>query len=170
MGEVKRLNVSGDGDASAAFRRRFNGYYAVRRNEAWRTIFYRQFELGKGHSGSPDALFKSVLGKIHKATKRVEASFASKLVASLHPSRPVIDSVVRQFLTVWLTSGPDPKGMQGALSFYDWLNEVMTKLSATQQARDWFAEFNELFHDVPGATAIADMKKLDFLIWGGAPR
>ena len=170
MEDAGRLNVSSDGEAAVAFRRRFNGYYAVRRNEAWRRIFYRQFELGKAYVGPPEVLFKDVLGKIHRATQRVEASFASKLVASIHPKSPVIDSVVRTFLTEHLEASPDPKGMQGALNFYGWLNQVMAELSTTQQAADWFAEFNERFSDEPGAAEITDMKKLDFLIWGGARR
>ena len=126
--------------------------------------------MGKAYVGPPEVLFKDVLGKIHRATQRVEASFASKLVASIHPKSPVIDSVVRTFLTEHLEASPDPKGMQGALNFYGWLNQVMAELSTTQQAADWFAEFNERFSDEPGAAEITDMKKLDFLIWGGARR
>jgi hypothetical protein len=79
-------------DVSTAqdFQTRFNGFYRVRRNEAWRVQFYALMETAK----TKDAPFPEILGALHDATGRVEASFASKLVATLTPDKPVIDRYV----------------------------------------------------------------------------
>jgi hypothetical protein len=107
---------------------------------------------------------------MHQATRRVEASFVSKLVATLNPNMPVIDSVVRSFLVERLFAVPKMSGLDGAQTFYGWLKRVMLALSETKPATDWFAEFDDVFAMEPGAAEIANMKKLDFLIWGGADR
>ena len=38
--------------------------------------------------------FDVVLDLLHQETNRYEASFASKLIATINPSMPVIDSIV----------------------------------------------------------------------------
>jgi hypothetical protein len=53
LGELAVVDLTGSG--GAAFRTRFNGYYGVRRNEAWRGRFYRSFEWAKT-SGLGDPL------------------------------------------------------------------------------------------------------------------
>ena len=170
MDEARRLDLADSGADTAAFQRRFNGYYAVRRNAVWRAAYYEQFQLGKSHDGPAEALFANALTQMHKATRRVEASFVSKLVATLNPSMPVIDSVVRSFLVERLSTVPKMNGLDGAQAFYGWLNRVMLALSETKPATDWFAEFDGVFVMEPGGAEIADMKRLDFLIWVGADR
>ena len=170
LDEARRLNVSGSDPGACDFRRRFNGYYGVRRNEAWRALFYTEFETAKQLATAPAAIFTQVLAEIQKRTGRVEASFTSKLVATLHPQSAVLDSVVGGFLTRRLDSGPTGKGLDAAIAFYAWLNQVMLALAETSQAADWFLAFDEQFASVRGASEVTKMKKLDFLIWGGADR
>lgn len=52
--------------------------------------------------------FDSVLDLLHQATNRYEASFASKLFATLNPSAPVIDSVVLKNLGLRLPYATTP--------------------------------------------------------------
>ena len=170
LDEARRLNVSSSGPEACDFRRTFNGYYGVRRNEAWRALFYREFEAAKQLATAPATIFAQVLAEIEKRTGRVEASFTSKLVATLHPQSAVLDSVVGGFLTRRLGSAPAGKGLDAAVAFYEWLNQVMLALAETSQAAGWFLAFDEQFASVRGASGIAKMKKLDFLIWGGADR
>src|SRR6186997_1843833 len=63
------------------FRRRFNRFYRVRRGREWQDTFYGLMGRGKGERLE----FRAVLDALHEATNRYEASFASKLVATLDP-------------------------------------------------------------------------------------
>ncbi|MBI3259422.1 MAG: hypothetical protein HYZ54_08130 [Ignavibacteriae bacterium] len=79
-------NVSKDRE----FQRRFNAFYRVRRGKRWQKSFYGILQHEK--SRNPD--FRKVLLDLQKKTKRVETSFASKLVATINPRLPIIDRVV----------------------------------------------------------------------------
>ena len=72
------------------FRRRYNHFYRVRRGTAWQNIFYGLMASAKREQ----LQFQVVLDLLRDATGRYEASFASKLIATLQTSKPGIDSVV----------------------------------------------------------------------------
>src|SRR5688572_1289175 len=74
----------------STFRRRFNHFYRVRRGVEWQNSFYGVM----GNAQKERSSFAEILGVLHKTTGRYEASFASKLFATLNPTAPVIDSVV----------------------------------------------------------------------------
>src|SRR5688572_6861082 len=89
-------NVSKD----AEYQKRFGGFYRVRRNSDWRCAFFQTLEQAK----SSPVSFGEALRALYAATGRVEASFASKLIATLDPEQPVIDSVVFKNLGLKLPS------------------------------------------------------------------
>lgn len=165
--EAATLDLAGAG--AADFRRRFNAYYGVRRNEAWRIGFYAAFQAAKNSAASAGDLFAQVLDEMHRPQGRTEASFASKLVATLRPASPVIDSVVRGFLGRYVAL-PKISGTESACAFYGWLSGMMSELSASPEARAWSADFDAAFAHVADASGIHPVKKLDFLIWAGAER
>jgi hypothetical protein len=80
------------------FRRRFNHFYRVRRGLEWQDHFFDLLESKK----TKQTQFFEVLDALHKATNRYEASFASKLLATIDPSMPVIDSIVLRNLNLKL--------------------------------------------------------------------
>src|SRR5262245_24080782 len=81
---------AGDLRSDLLFRRQFNHFYRVRRKKEWQDTFYELLESFKGAAvGFPD-----VFDALYRATGRYEASFASKLLATLNPDMPVIDSIV----------------------------------------------------------------------------
>src|SRR5579863_9467755 len=84
--EVLKCNATTDRE----FQRRFTAFYRVRRNSEWRREFFALMEMAK--SGGIE--FSEALRAIHRSTGRIEASFASKMVATLDPSKPVIDKFV----------------------------------------------------------------------------
>lgn len=164
LADAHRLDVSGL-DATD-LRRRFNGFYGVRRNAAWRARFYEVFEAAKGGGEDPVEIFERALAQMAASTGRVEASFVSKLVATLRPSAPVIDSIVRAFLNRHVEAPPFG-GAGAAVIYYRWLCEVMTSLSETSQARAWSPAFEAAFPaEVAGVPH--PVKRLDFLIWAGS--
>jgi len=156
-------------DRRADFRRKFNGYYGVRRNQAWRDRYYGLFEEAKSQSIAKADLFDWVLGELYGFERRTESSFSSKLVATLDPSGPVIDSVIRGFLGRYMTIQPIG-GLADARTFYRGLDGIMSELLTSKQAAQWFDAFDGAFGSIPGAAEINPVKKLDFLIWAGAPR
>jgi len=151
-------------------RRRFNAYYGVRRNAAWRSLFYARFEAAKTSSLAPAALFEDLLAGIQADTGRVEASFASKLVATLRPDSPIIDSVVRGWLARRLTPPPFGGGVTAAVAYYRWLEDVFDEAAASPEAKAWGSVFAATFPLEPGEAPVSAAKQLDFLIWAGADR
>ena len=151
-------------------RRKFNAYYGVRRNAAWREAFYARFEAAKQSPLTGVDLFADIVRGIEADTGRVEASFISKLVATLDPERPIIDSVVRRWLAPLTLAPPFHGSIDAVIIYYQGLNEIMTDLALTPQARAWSAAFDAAFPTPRGQSAIPAMKRLDFLIWAGAER
>jgi hypothetical protein len=165
MGNVRSADLRSP--EAAHFRRKFNGYYGVRRGTLWRDAFYEMFEQAKISSAAAPALFADLVDRMADTTGRIEASFCSKLVATLDPSAPVLDSIVSAFLGRFgmPTRGPD---VPGAVAYYEQLCVVLGELSHGRVSRKWTTTFDTMFGQLPGATEIHSMKKLDFLIWSGA--
>ena len=84
--------------SNAEYRKRFNGFYRVRRGLDWQEHFFGLLEAKKGQT----VPFTEVLEDLHRTTGRYEASFASKLLATIDPNMPVIDSVVLRNLNLRL--------------------------------------------------------------------
>ena len=157
-------------EAADPVRRRFNAYYGVRRNAAWREQFYNRFEAAKTSSLEAADLFADIVVGIQTDTGRVEASFASKLVATLQPKYPIIDSVVRKWLAKHTSPPPFNGGVDRVVAYYRWIDAFMLELVASREAEGWSAMFETAFPTPSGDVPISAMKRLDFLIWGGAER
>src|SRR3989344_3336684 len=82
------------------FQRNFNYFYKItpHRGEDWRKEFYCLLQKSK----KDGITFESALAKLFKKTERVEASFASKLVATIIPKMPIIDKHVLENLKLRL--------------------------------------------------------------------
>ena len=79
---------------SAEFQRKFNAFYRVRRNAEWRECCYRLFEQAKKEHFS----FADIIGALLSETGNVEASFSSKMLATLDETKPIWDQYVLQNL------------------------------------------------------------------------
>jgi hypothetical protein len=155
---LPRTNVAQD----FAFQRAFNGYYRIRyRSADWRRTFYERFEAWKARPQL--ARFPAVLADLLDGTQRYEASFGSKLVASLDPSAPVWDS---KLMTYWALGAPAPghrDRLKGFVHVYETLRSRMTGLLASAAGQGIVRQFDEAFPaEAPQLTA---MKKLDLVLW-----
>lgn len=83
MRQVNTVDVSRDAD----FQRQFNGFYIVRRNADWRKIYYELFETMK----TEPVTFAIIITKLFEKTGNIEASFSSKMLATLNPDKPIWD-------------------------------------------------------------------------------
>lgn len=151
--DLHRLDVSADRD----FQRRFNRFYRVRRGTDWQWRFYALLERGKRDPTD----FTEVLRALHAATGRYEASFASKLVATLYPDRPVIDRFVLANAGLRLP-GPSAKDRPGEiLACYVGLQHAFAVFLRSPTGTYLVESFLRRF---PGRSVTA-VKMLDLVLW-----
>jgi hypothetical protein len=147
-----------DVSCDRGFQRRFNAFYRVRRNADWRSAFYSLLERQKV---GPQP-FAEVLRALSSATGRVEASFASKLVASVDPCKPVIDSyVLRNVGFSLLRYGTVEARLARCVEVYGNLGERFAEFLATEQGRYLVARFEECYPH----RQLTPVKMLDLVLW-----
>ena len=140
------------------FRRAFNGFYRVRRSaQTWQPQFFALMARAKAQNFD----FPRTLSELFAATGRVEASFASKLYATLHPNAPVIDSVVLENLGFKLPSATDPNRQAKVVGIHAALTNTFAGLLATAEGKYLIASFRTTY---PKA-AVKDEKALDLVLW-----
>ena len=108
---VKQVNVSTDME----FQKTFNHFYKVRRNEQWRKAYYDLFEECKNNS---DLKFEDIITNLYKNTNQIEASFSSKLLATINPNMPIWDQYVLLNLNLQLIGKTKDERLINAISLY----------------------------------------------------
>jgi hypothetical protein len=139
------------------YQKRFGGFYRVRRGSPWRDAYFEILEKGKAAPIS----FKEALMSIHAATGRVEASFASKLIATLDPSQPVIDSVVLGNLGLRLPGQGNDHRFAGVESLYQQLGKLYSDYLASEVGCGLVTQFRQAYPEAQ----ITGIKMLDFVLW-----
>lgn len=152
---LRSLNVA----QNQEYQRKFNGLYMVRRNASWRSKFYALLETCK--TGS-EPKFVMVLDKLFKETGRIEASFASKLIATINPALPVYDSIVRINLGLPQRSSCGSDRIELLSTDYANIQAHSSELTCKPRFRDLRAAFDDKF---PEFRDFSDAKILDFMIW-----
>lgn len=153
--QLHRTNVEED----LAFQRTFNGLYGVRRNADWRGRFYRIFEQQKSNS---DIQFGEVIRSIFESTGRVEASFASKLIATVDPTRAVYDSIVRSNLELRTPTGSGLEKIAAAVDVYEAIQGHLDAMILADRFPLLRKRFDRAF---PQFKEFADLKVVDLMIW-----
>jgi hypothetical protein len=153
----KRFGEERSIDADIEFQTKFNGYYRVRRSAKWRDAFYTLMK--EARESRPE--FMSVLKDLHRLTGRVEPSFASKLVATVDPKFPVIDSVVLSNLNLKLPYRDIPDRIEKIGGFYIGLCDLFDRYLDSEPGRLVISEFRSKF---PLAD-ISKTKMLDLVLW-----
>lgn len=150
--KFKKTNVSED----IEFQRKFNHFYRVRRDEAWRKSYF--FLLENYRNKSPN--FQFVLQSIANKTGRLEASFSSKLIATIDPTKPVLDSVVLKNIGLKLPTSPKNK-LQVIVDVYTELEVRLNDLLNSTDGHNAISMFKNRF---PNAK-VTEIKILDFILW-----
>ena len=153
-------------------RRAFNGFYRVRfRGLEWRQKYYSLFEPASTHecigSAPPTDTFLWAVEELHQQTGNIEASFASKLVATLNGEAPVIDSIVVKTLGLRLAPSQGTDRTIHLRSLYEHLYGRLLDISQSPDGRTWIDRFDTEFSHLEGWPLISANKKIDFLMWGG---
>jgi len=152
------------------FQKKFRLFYRVRRDAAWRRVF---FKFMQQHRKTPPS-FQKTLRDLADQVHRCEASFASKLAATLDPELPVLDSLVLRVMRTHLGSGGSGQGKWTLLrtgtleSRLERAVVVYNRLTATVgdiRSATGFAELIEMFDKSYKRYLLTDTKKLDFVLW-----
>lgn len=153
--QIDKVDISADNN----FQKIFNGFYRVRRNEEWRKHFYKLFEKAK-HSGKAD--FSYLLDEMYRLTGNVEASFVSKMVATLNPQMPIWDKYVVQNLQFKFPAISDPERIQKVKEIYMEIVLWYDSFLKTDNAKECLQKFDEI---LPDYVWLSDVKKIDFYLW-----
>ena len=139
------------------FRTRYNRFYRVRRAASWQDAFYGLMARAKREQLG----FHEVLDLLREATTRYEASFASKLFATLNPAAPVIDSVVLKNLRLRLPYASAPDRAAQICRLHNELAFLFAAFLTTEVGRYLVKKFKCAY---PNAT-VTEEKMLDLVIW-----
>ena len=139
------------------FRKSYNDFYKMRqRSKEYYDIYFKYLEQQKNNLF---ITFEDILMYIYKNTGRCEASFSSKLLATINPNKAVWD---RNVLSNLYIKVPYNNRIGKIIGTYDKLNGWYEHFLATQNAHDIIKLFDNLF---PQYSTITDIKKVDLAIW-----
>lgn len=143
------------------YERKFNYFYQVRRNAAWRREFYRLFYALR-HKSRKDS-FAHILKTLFKRTNKVEASFASKLAAILDPNLPIIDRHVLSYIGEKLPPAQREAGERIAhiIKLHARMGREFRAFLGTPPGKYLLKKFKSEHPE----RRISAMKALDFVLW-----
>lgn len=143
------------------FQRKYNGFYKVqRRNTHWMSTYYKVM----AQAVAEGLTFEDILHSLHKETSRMEASFASKMFATLHPSAPVIDSWVLLNTGRRLPYAKAKNRLQAICTVHANLGTDFSDYLANADGQYLVSEFTRLY-----GSGVTSEKILDFVLWQTRP-
>lgn len=148
-----------DDPGSAVFQKRYCGFYRVRRNAAWRSEYFRLMETLQQQG---NASFAEILQQLYQSAGQVEASFSSKLLATLNDDMPIWDSMVLTALQLRLTGSRASERLANAVILYDQICRWYQAFLQTETAKDWVRRFDCEF---PEFASFSRTKKTDYILW-----
>lgn len=149
--------TSGSPFHDAEFRKKFNHFYRVRRGSAWQDTYYELMELAKKNQ----LQFSEAIDLLYRTTNRYEASFASKLIATLNPISPIIDSVVLKNLGLRLPYPYETNRAEKITKLHHDIQSCYASFLKTEIGKYLIGKFKFEFSNV----TITNEKMLDFVLW-----
>lgn len=150
---LQKVDVSKDRD----YQKRFNHFYRVRRNSSWQSVFYTLLQRNK----ETGITFPEALNVLKENTGRLEASFASKLVATVHPDKPVIDKFVLENADLKLPYSSSKNRQGKIVLIFNKLHEKFKDFLKTDNGKYLITEFKNQFPN----ENITEIKMADLVLW-----
>jgi hypothetical protein len=156
MDNLHKTDVSKDRE----FQKAFNHFYRIRQKKQ---VFYDSlYDYLEKNKNNP-VTFKQTLTYFFDKLGSLEASFSSKVVATINPNMPVWDSVVLK--NIGLKPPPYyksyPERIQMAIDTYNkiinWYDDHLTKQDTLSKI--------QLFDREIGKTNLTPIKKADLILW-----
>ncbi len=151
--------------ATAEFRKKYNGFYKVRsRTPEWYDRYYDHLERQR----QAPLAFEELLRRMHEVDDSVEASFVSKLIATIDPSRPIWDKYVLSNLGLFDTwqkgaKFPYEKRIELAGKLYNVICEWYREFLASEDGRACIERFDAALPHYKDK--LSSVKKIDFFLW-----
>jgi hypothetical protein len=140
------------------FQKHFNSFYKIRRSEDWQKIYYKYFEKAlKGER----LQFHDLLIALHKQTGNIEASYCSKLIATIDPSKPIIDKYVLKNIGAKLPYNASKDRIKKICDLYEEMYKKYSEYLETDPGKHLVSEFKKRFSKYK----INKIKMLDFILW-----
>ena len=162
MNNVEKVNlVDTDNVDTDKFRKIFTRFYNVRHKNwnTWSANYYQVFEKMKHEKNN--VTFERILNEI--STETVDASFASKMLATLNPDKPILDSRVLENLKITIKGNTKQERIKSSIEVYKEIETFYNSYLPTEEAKINIALFDKIF---PDYSLINATKKIDFIIWG----
>ena len=140
------------------YQENYSTYYGIgvaRKDEKWKAEYFAYMQKQVGNSG---ITFAEIIEHISRLSHKNEASFASKMLATLDPNYPILDSNVARFLGF----NYHAKSRQYCIEIYSELTENVRAFLQTNGGAKCVEEFDRMF---PNFTDINPVKKIDLYLW-----
>ena len=147
------------------FQTMYNGFYKVRRNEAWREKYYSLFnKYLKDRNNCGVETFDVIIEELAKTSyEYIEISFTSKLLATLNPKMPLYDSQIAKTLDITGYEANDKTGkLKEAKEMYLSLTKEFKVFMETDTCERALSIFNQACR---GYGEISPVKKIDYILW-----
>ena len=141
------------------FQRKYDAFYRVRRNEMWRTEYFRLMQYFMNRA---EPSFGEILLRLQQSTGQIEASFASKMLATINADMPIWDKNVLASLKLRLTGKTLELKMSNAVILYDKICQWYKTFLQTDHAEEIIRRFDMEF---PAYRSFSATKKIDFVLW-----
>ena len=154
MAKFSKVDVSKDEE----FQKKFTGFYRIRRSkELFLKKYYAYMESLKGKT----VTFEDIIKKVYTFKGSIEASFSSKMLATLNPNMPVWDKYVLANAkieapkTYNVTINKCVETYRKVVSFY-------SNLLKTDKAEEMVELFDK---KLPKYKHFTKIKKIDLMFW-----
>ena len=141
------------------FQRKYDAFYRLRRNEAWRKEYFQLMDTYKKRGNTS---FGEILLRLYQKTNQIEASFSSKMLATINDNMPIWDSKVLGVMKMKVAGTKTEIRFSNSVLLYDqicsWYREFLKTDNAKEMIRRFDAEFPEF-------QSMSATQKIDFILW-----
>jgi len=154
MEKFNKVDVSKDD----SFQREFNGFYRIRQRES---RFYEKYYFFMEANKNKEPNFERTLLYLYNELGRVEASFSSKLIATINPDLPIWDSIVLKNLNFISPKYYSKNRIKETINLYEKIVQWYQNFISAEHGKNIIEIFNKNYPEAK----ITDTKKIDFVLW-----
>ncbi|MBC8213849.1 MAG: hypothetical protein ISR90_02720 [Candidatus Marinimicrobia bacterium] len=140
------------------FQRKFNGFYRIRQRPK---DFYQTYYSLLEECKTKPLEFNEILITLNEKLGRIEASFSSKLLATINTSMPIWDVFVLENLKLKKPAQYSKTRIEDTVKLYNrifcWYKNMTISSEGIQML--------EIFENEYPESGISDIKKIDFILW-----
>lgn len=149
-----QVDVSKDAD----FQRAYNHFYRMRQRKP---EFYQDYYEFMQSNKKRAVTFSDILLHFYNKFDRVEASFSSKMLATLNPDKPVWDEFVLQNLKIKKPAQYSKDRVEQTIDIYSKIESWYIDFLRSETAKVMLMLFDARYPNVE----ITNVKKIDLILW-----